>query len=289
VPLITEGIYCAGCGYDLRGLSSDRCPECGLTIQATHEGVIPWERRKRIGYFSSFFLTLLAATFSPIQFARATNGPIDVRSAKLFRWIMRTSVVAPVEALLFYLSLNHVPNPLIVVMGVGQRSQALHWEARFVWTVGARFWATLPVGFAISVILATGASHWLFMKRLEPQRQNRVMALGLYLFSPMGWIWIPFVAFTASMIVSDAQFVTASAEALASNLRIAGGLTFLAIVPAIVDAVRAVNAATQCGFIRSWAMGAGVILQAVASFTLGLLLLPMVVGLFRLMVDSLWR
>lgn len=25
--------YCQACGYNLRGLSSDRCPECGVTVE----------------------------------------------------------------------------------------------------------------------------------------------------------------------------------------------------------------------------------------------------------------
>src|SRR4051812_29675363 len=46
------GLFCLGCGYDLRGLSGDtaRCPECGLAIDRTVGGAsrIPWAHRARI-------------------------------------------------------------------------------------------------------------------------------------------------------------------------------------------------------------------------------------------------
>lgn len=28
-----DGIHCVRCGYDMRGLNSDRCPECGWRIR----------------------------------------------------------------------------------------------------------------------------------------------------------------------------------------------------------------------------------------------------------------
>ncbi|HEY7115307.1 MAG TPA: hypothetical protein VH475_01905 [Tepidisphaeraceae bacterium] len=34
-----EGGLCEQCGYDLRGLASDRCPECGHLVAAPSEGV----------------------------------------------------------------------------------------------------------------------------------------------------------------------------------------------------------------------------------------------------------
>ena len=35
--VVTERAICAACGYDLRGIDSDRCPECGKTIDRTSE------------------------------------------------------------------------------------------------------------------------------------------------------------------------------------------------------------------------------------------------------------
>jgi hypothetical protein len=172
-------MYCPGCGYDLRGLGSDRCPECGLSIDAVHSGIIPWERRKGIGYLESFFRTLVLATFRPAQLARATGAPIDIRSARLFRWIVRLLAIMPC-VLLFALAafLNGGLGAMITIDGPGTTDPS--WEPRFLWTAGAIFWPTLPVALALSCILATGIAPWFFMKRLEPTRRNRAMALSFY-------------------------------------------------------------------------------------------------------------
>jgi hypothetical protein len=63
----------------------------------------------------------------------------------------------------------------------------------------------------------------------------------------------------------------------------------LMILLMILNSFRAVSTATQCGIVRCIEAGVGIIVQAIASCALGLLLLPVIVGLFRLMIDSLRR
>jgi hypothetical protein len=285
-------MYCPGCGYDLRGLSSDRCPECGLTIDTVHSGIIPWERRKEIGYFKSFFRTLVLATFHPTQLARATGAPIDVRSATLFRWIVRLLATAPC-ILLFVLGAASSGglSAMITIEPPTPGGLDPSWEPRFLWTAGAVFWPTLPVAFALSCILATGTAPWFFMKRLELVRRSRAMAFSFYLCAPLGWIPIPGLAFAAVMILSDQRLVRWSHAIgnVAVICGLIGGINVLLIILAILKSFQAIDAATQCGFLRSIVTAAGVIAQAFVSCVIGLALFPMIAGLLRLMIWSLRR
>ena len=51
LPPLPEGIYCLDCGYDLRGSTSARCPECGFSLELlrTGESQIPWAHRRELG------------------------------------------------------------------------------------------------------------------------------------------------------------------------------------------------------------------------------------------------
>jgi hypothetical protein len=263
-----------------------------LTIDAVHAGIIPWERRKGIGYFQSFFRTLATATFEPKRLAQATGAPIDLRSACLFRWVMRALIIVPCVSLfaLDMVRMGGLSNA-ITMDGPSMGGPEFFWEPHFLWTVGATFWPTLPIGFALGTILATGISHWLFMKHLEPVRQHRAMALSFYLCAPLGWILIPCLVFGATMILSDSDWVGTSRaiDAMAQGWGLIGVLCGLVQLLAMANSVRAINAATQCGLFRSLKVGAGIVVQIAISFVIGLGLFPMTVGLFRLMIISLWR
>jgi hypothetical protein len=55
--------FCVGCGYNLRGLISDRCPECGLKLDEAAAAPIPWEGRRHLGAFRAFWRTVMQAMF----------------------------------------------------------------------------------------------------------------------------------------------------------------------------------------------------------------------------------
>ena len=56
---ISHDLFCTGCGYNLRGITGDRCPECGHDLTALRSPVsqIPWVRRREIGRFRDYWLT----------------------------------------------------------------------------------------------------------------------------------------------------------------------------------------------------------------------------------------
>ena len=261
-----------------------------MIFDAAHGGFIPWERRKSLGYFRSFFRTLALATFMPTRLARATGEPIDLRSARLFRWIVRALVIVPCVALFVFAILRNGGLGVLINISVTEQQWVERfWEPRFLWTVGATLWPVLPIGFAISIILATGISHWFFMKRLEPVRRNRAMVFSFYLCAPLGWVWIPCAACAAVVALPPLPETSQAVGDLGMLCVLACELSVVVLLLAMVNSVRAVDAATQCGVLRSLIVGAGVIMQAAVSFAIGLALFPAIVGLFRLMVISLWR
>src|SRR5438477_13137741 len=95
-PPVPFGRFCPDCGYDLRGLSSERCPECGLSIDAAMvESPIPWAHRARIGRLRAFRRTVILATFRPKRLAAAVAVTVDYADARLFRRLVVLQVSLP--------------------------------------------------------------------------------------------------------------------------------------------------------------------------------------------------
>jgi hypothetical protein len=147
----------------------------------------------------------------------------------------------------------------------------------------------LPIGFDISVVLATGISHWFYMRRLEMVRRNRAMVVSFYLCSPLGWVGAPCAA--CAVVLALPPFASASQALgdLGGLSVLACELSSLALLLAILNSIRAFAAAAQCGFVRSVVVVCGIALQAAVAGVIGLAIFPAVVGLFRLMITSLWR
>jgi len=57
---IDRDAYCQECGYNLRGLTDDQCPECGTSFNRFLLGVpdIPWLRRASTGAFRAYWQTV---------------------------------------------------------------------------------------------------------------------------------------------------------------------------------------------------------------------------------------
>ena len=124
---------CDRCGYDLRELPEDRCPECGLPFDpgAAPTPRIPWLRRKGAASPLAFWRTVAMATFSPRTFAAE---------------FMRASRVAAADA-----------------RGFGRRCVAL----AVLSIVAVCLVASPPPmrrtgGDATALLLATGIGAWVF-------------------------------------------------------------------------------------------------------------------------------
>src|SRR5438874_8982568 len=82
---------CQTCGYNLRGLTINRCPECGKFFDPKRpiEARIPWVRRAAIGKWSAYWQTVWMAMLHPIRLGREVwDAPrVDPKAALHFRWI----------------------------------------------------------------------------------------------------------------------------------------------------------------------------------------------------------
>jgi glutamate mutase epsilon subunit len=145
------------------------------------------------------------------------------------------------------------------------------------------------MGFIISVILSTGISHWFYLRRLEMARRNRAMVVSFYFFSPLGWVWVPCAAGAVVLAIPPLASTSQALGDLAMLSVLVCELSSLALVLAMLNSIRAADAAAHCGFVRSVVVAVGIVLQAAVSCVIGLGLFPAVVGLFRLMITSLWR
>jgi hypothetical protein len=107
----------------------------------------------------------------------------------------------------------------------------------------------------------------------------------------LGWISIPSLAFAVVIVLSDPNLVGSSSAigTVALIFGFIGAIGLLAMLAAMVNSFRAIDAATQCGFVRSMITAVAVVAQALASCVIGLVLFPIIVGLLRLMVWSLRR
>ena len=100
VEPVGEELFCPGCGYDLRGLASERCPECGLTIdrEAVAASAIPWMHRTRLGRVNAFRRTVWMAIRHPATLARDAARPVSYLDAQKFRWVVVLLGALPLAA-----------------------------------------------------------------------------------------------------------------------------------------------------------------------------------------------
>jgi len=88
-----EGIRCLQCDYNLTGLPSGRCPECGNPFNRnallSHFGgakaPIPiWDDRDETGFLAAFLSTIAAVCFTPRRYFRRMPSNPDRDSARKF-------------------------------------------------------------------------------------------------------------------------------------------------------------------------------------------------------------
>jgi len=273
-PVQSEKL-CAFCGYNLRGITSDRCPECG---QAVLPGpIIPWTYRKRMGLLRAFLRTVWLATFQPAKLALATPRDADYPAAEHFRWLIATLMGIP-PALFFLWLIGQHSQEIIQHMPFSTVSPIA--EVRTLWYAGALLLPVLPIAALITALLATAAvSYWFGGRNRSAAHRNHAIVLSRFATAPFAWalpLWIIFalcIPFLISFIPPWQRPQTSLIPSiLAAVLYALGALVLLTTWRA---ALVLLKSSTPCGRPR-------LIFTAI-----GLLALPMAVGLVWIMIESL--
>src|SRR4051794_26198974 len=83
-------LLCGACGYNLRGVPSDRCPECGRHFDPNHSiaNLIPWEQRRYIGRLGAFWRTAWISS-QPRRLVTYMDWPMSRSAARMFHfWVI---------------------------------------------------------------------------------------------------------------------------------------------------------------------------------------------------------
>jgi len=175
LPVIDRDIFCQTCGYNLRGLISSRCPECGTSIENIRDAKpqIPWMYRRTLGWFRAYWKTVFFVMFRQNRFADEMAKPVSFPESQRFRWVtvgmgMLGLVIGGSGPLLTCgLSMEY-----IVVIGL----------------------LGLVCGFLLLAGM-TGAPSYLFHpKQVSVLQQNRAIGLSYYACGPLALLAIPAVA-----------------------------------------------------------------------------------------------
>ncbi|MGE5607957.1 MAG: hypothetical protein ACM359_01775 [Bacillota bacterium] len=191
-----QELYCPVCNYNLFGIKSSRCPECGQEFDRLElaQPQIPWLYRRQVGWIKAYWQTAFQATFRVRKLARESAKPVSYRDARLFRWV---------TLLWVYLCLAGVAVAgHFLTWPRGDVDQLFSWlslNASYSWWGGLRVWLGLvvaPGSFVLSLLAvllflmaATGVPGWFFHPSSLPRvRQNRAVALSQYACAPLAWV-----------------------------------------------------------------------------------------------------
>lgn len=169
-------LYCLSCGYNARGVDSDRCPECGQDFSALAPATsrLPWLHRRHTGRYRAYCRSVLMLLFRPKLFCEQIDNPITLADARRF-WL--------VTVLLAYLPL--VGAVVQIYHSPAQRDSARY----FIQLLFLPYWPVglfVMFGLLLFIIFATGMpSYFCHPASLPITAQNRAIALSYLACAPL--------------------------------------------------------------------------------------------------------
>ena len=293
---------CPACGYDLRGIDSDRCPECGLEIDRAAVSRIPWVNRAKIGRARAYCRTAWMATARTAALAAEVQRPVDLRDGQTFRRITVLIAWLPLAALTAWAGATVPSNngfvPVVnghisgVVFNAINGADGVPLGLIVPYTVGLATPGVLPAAVLLALVLITGAPSYFFHpRRLPVERQNRAVAASYFACAPLALLPIPTAAVALSLLYHGgalAEKGQLSPYGVDLVLGIIIGIGPLLILAALAFAtLRLLRKTTLNPLGRQVASAVAILLLWAASVAMPLVGLPWVVGFVRLMVASL--
>jgi hypothetical protein len=292
----TEDLYCPQCGYNLRGLSSDKCPECGLSLDraAMLHSRLPWSHRQRIGYFRAYWRTLILGTFSTPKLADELSRPVSFRDAQIFRFITIAIGWAPLAIVALVLTRLFRQQGTFIWSGLGLNSMATGTAASidifWPFAAGATFPGVIPLALALFLIMLSGVASYFFHPRsLPPKLQNRGVAMSYYAsaaiaFLPLTLVFVGILALLGSTNYgqSNAGFLVISTLGILAVVA-----PFVLLFMWFVNTLRLYRRATQAGGLRVIAVALALPALWILSMTLTLFAVTWACGFLVLVFQSL--
>ncbi len=192
---IAQDIFCQDCGYNLRGLTSDRCPECGGsldTIRAAASG-IPWVYRHEIGRFRAYWKTVYLVMFRQGRFCDEMARPVDFDDCQRFRWVTILHVYIPIllATIATYFFAPRRPFDDLLL-------DAAYWQ---VWPM-----AVMHACVLLFLAAGTGVPSYFFHPTSIPTRlQNRAIALSYYACGALAVTALPIAAWAVGLALGDSM------------------------------------------------------------------------------------
>lgn len=192
LPAITQDLFCQRCGYNLRGLTGNRCPECGGSLDGVRSLTpqIPWMYRKEIGWWRAYWRTIRFVMFRQAQFCDEMARPVSYRDSQSFRWltVILLSIPSALPLAASYLICRSGPSfndPILLAIVAG-------WPLLIFYACWLLFLAA-----------ATGVPSYFFHPRDVPiQQQNRAVALSYYACGPLAFLTVPLLTCAVAILTS---------------------------------------------------------------------------------------
>jgi hypothetical protein len=185
VPLDAD-LLCGGCSHNLRGVTSDRCPECGRRFDRSRiiTDAIPWEQRRQLGRFRSYWRTVRYVSF---RFNKAAGAQMSLSAARSFRrWTVVLVVATLLTPILWNVSQLRWPGNAGSFRSFFRGEGDVDWEDAIT---NRWFFASALVSLLLWLIAATGVAAWfVYSKRLARSEQSRAVAGTLYACAPLAWM-----------------------------------------------------------------------------------------------------
>lgn len=202
LPEIPQDIFCQRCGYNLRGLTGNRCPECGRSLDGVRSLVpqIPWMYRKEIGWFRAYWRTVWFVMVRQARFCDEMARPVSFRGCQSFRRATLLSVALPSLFPPLVLYLTWKPQPFRFSNDLVSASYAAI----------AAGWPLVILYFSWLLFLAaaTGVSSYFFHPKDIPiEQQNRAVALSYYACGPLAFFSILLLTFTTAVLTLLAKYI----------------------------------------------------------------------------------
>ncbi len=213
-------VFCPKCIYNLRGIESDRCPECGysLAFLKIAESQIPWVHREQIGRFRAYWQTVWWATFRRLKFGEELARPMSVPDARRFHCV----------------TMCHVYLAIVVLTGLLVLEGPESWRAAFYDHTARTVCVIVVMHFC--VLLAFGVScriggDTMRNKNMPAGRQAQALGLGYYAAGAFAWLpltWpLMFLAFELMIIYERVWYVATAYGILGCILFLFSGLLWL--------------------------------------------------------------